>query len=71
MIASSSDRVLQGGNGARAGRGPEEGADLRIGDEQRVRPELANSIGYGHFAAEHWNVHSIRVLGGSSNVWKE
>ena len=40
------------------------------GDEQRVRPELANSIGYGHFAAEHWNVHSIRTLGGSSNVWK-
>jgi choline dehydrogenase-like flavoprotein len=40
------------------------------GDEQRVRPELANSIGYGHFAAEHWNVHSIRMLGGSSNVWK-
>ena len=34
------------------------------GDEQRVRPELANSIGYGHFAAEHWNVHSIRMLGG-------
>ena len=39
------------------------------GDEQHIRPELANSIGYGHFGGEHWNAHSIRMLGGSSNVW--
>ncbi len=39
------------------------------GDEQQMRPELANSIGYGHFGGEHWNAHSIRMLGGSSNVW--
>jgi choline dehydrogenase-like flavoprotein len=39
------------------------------GDEQRMRPEVANSIGYGHFGGEHWNAHSIRMLGGSSNVW--
>jgi len=39
------------------------------GDEQHMRPELANSIGYGHFGGEHWNAHSIRMLGGSSNVW--
>ena len=39
------------------------------GDEHRVRGELANSIGYGHYAGEYWNGHSIRALGGSSNVW--
>ena len=39
------------------------------GDEQRVRGELANSIGYGHYSGEYWNAHSIRALGGSSNVW--
>jgi len=42
---------------------------VESGDEQRVRPELANSIGYGHYAGEYWNAHSIRMLGGSSNVW--
>jgi GMC oxidoreductase/FAD binding domain len=39
------------------------------GDEQRIRPELANAVGYGHYAGEHWNAHSVRMLGGSSNVW--
>lgn len=33
------------------------------------RPELANSIGYGHYAGDYWNGHSVRALGGTSNVW--
>jgi choline dehydrogenase-like flavoprotein len=39
------------------------------GDETRARRELANSIGYGHYAGEYWNNHWSRVLGGTSNVW--
>jgi choline dehydrogenase-like flavoprotein len=37
------------------------------GDETRARRELANSIGYGHYAGEYWNNHWSRVLGGTSN----
>jgi choline dehydrogenase-like flavoprotein len=39
------------------------------GEEQRVRSDLANSIGYGHYSGEYWNAHWIRMLGGTSNVW--
>lgn len=39
------------------------------GDAQRVRTELANAIGYGHYPADYWNGHWTRTLGGTSAVW--
>jgi choline dehydrogenase-like flavoprotein len=42
---------------------------FETGDEQQIRLEAANLIGYGHYGSEHWNAHSIRMLGGTSNVW--
>jgi choline dehydrogenase-like flavoprotein len=39
------------------------------GDEQTVRGELSNSIGYGHFSGNYWNPHWMRMPGGTSNVW--
>jgi len=39
------------------------------GDEQTVRSELANTIGYGHYSGAYWNAHWIRTPGGTSNVW--
>jgi choline dehydrogenase-like flavoprotein len=41
---------------------------LESGGETPSR-ELANSIGYGHFAGNYWNLHQIKALGGTSNVW--
>ncbi len=29
------------------------------GDEQTVRSELANTIGYGHYSGAYWNAHWI------------
>ena len=42
---------------------------LESGGEDQFRNELSNSIGYGHFSGEYWNLHSVRTLGGSSTVW--
>ena len=42
---------------------------LESGDAGRARPELSNSVGYGHFSGEFWNLHSSRALGGTSDVW--
>jgi choline dehydrogenase-like flavoprotein len=42
---------------------------IESGDEEGVRADLANLLGYGHYGSEHWNAHSIRMLGGTSNVW--
>lgn len=39
------------------------------GDVQRVRSELASTIGYGHYSGDYWNGHWIRALGGTSAVW--
>jgi choline dehydrogenase-like flavoprotein len=39
------------------------------GEDDRVRGDLANSIGYGHFSGEYWNQHWVRTLGGTSMVW--
>ena len=39
------------------------------GDEDTVRGELSNSIGYGHFSGNYWNPHWVRMPGGTSNVW--
>ena len=39
------------------------------GDEQTVRSELANTIGYGHYSGGYWNPHWIRTPGGTSTVW--
>jgi choline dehydrogenase-like flavoprotein len=42
---------------------------LDSGEEESVRAELANCIGYGHYSGDYWNGHWIRMLGGTSNVW--
>jgi len=42
---------------------------FETGEVQEARSTLSNSVGYGHFSGEYWNVHSSRVLGGTSNVW--
>ena len=39
------------------------------GEEGQDRSSLSNSVGYGHYSGEYWNVHSSRALGGTSNVW--
>ena len=39
------------------------------GEAEQRRSELANSIGYGHYTAGHWNRHWSRVLGGTSDRW--
>jgi choline dehydrogenase-like flavoprotein len=31
--------------------------------------DFAFSIGYGHYAGDYWNAHSLRALGGTSNAW--
>ncbi|MEQ1896928.1 MAG: GMC family oxidoreductase [Vicinamibacterales bacterium] len=41
---------------------------IESGGESPVR-ELANAIGYGHYADDYWNHHSVKALGGSSQVW--
>ena len=33
------------------------------------RSDMPNAVNYGHFRDGWWNVHSIRVLGGTSTVW--
>jgi choline dehydrogenase-like flavoprotein len=39
------------------------------GDADVPRNELSNSVGYGHYSGAYWNLHWIRALGGTSNVW--
>jgi choline dehydrogenase-like flavoprotein len=42
---------------------------LEAGDENPPGNEPVDWIGSGHFAGEHWQAHSIRSLGGTSNAW--
>ena len=39
------------------------------GDADVPRNELSNTVGYGHYSGQYWNLHWIRALGGTSNVW--
>jgi hypothetical protein len=42
---------------------------FETGEEQVIRHELSNTIGYGHYSGGYWNPHWSRTLGGTSNVW--
>ena len=39
------------------------------GEVGSARSELANTIGYGHYSGDYWNLHSTRSFGGTSDVW--
>jgi len=39
------------------------------GEARSARRDLANTIGYGHYAGDYWNAQWSRVLGGTSDVW--
>ena len=39
------------------------------GTETEPRAELPNAVNYGHFRNGWWNDHSIRAVGGTSQVW--
>jgi len=42
---------------------------LESGETTASRPDLPAALNYGHFPATWWNRHSLRALGGTSNVW--
>ncbi|MYH28139.1 MAG: GMC family oxidoreductase [Acidobacteria bacterium] len=39
------------------------------GAARDVRQDMPGAVGFGHLGVDHWNRHSIRVLGGTSRVW--
>jgi choline dehydrogenase-like flavoprotein len=66
IIGSGPAGVTAGLGLARAGR---KVLLFESGDQQDIRSELSNCIGYGHYSGGYWNLHSIRTLGGTSAVW--
>ena len=42
---------------------------LESGETMENRPDLPAALNFGHFPAPWWNRHSMRALGGTSNVW--